>query len=320
MKKILALLILISFLCVSAFAQQIKDKPDQTKEWVRVQSDNGEFSFEMPSDFVYFYDKDGLFLSPRGGSQTYQYKEMRMFNASAGKTVMSVEIYKIASSKSYLNTYLENQNIKDSETDKSQTGFIIKQVERNETIDYKNKNNVNISYVTKLFASKKYLYVMTVANRGGKTGDFERFLSSAELNSAQVNQSDNAKTVTISSLMPITINQIGSIAEKSKDNEAETNDSNQPISQVENPILFLTKPRVNYTDSARGANVTGVIRLRLTFSKDGRISKIEAVSSLPHGLLRNAVFSALRMKFIPQEKDDELVSTTKVVEYSFDIY
>lgn len=190
---------------------------------------------------------------------------------------------------------------------------------KDEILDFRNKKNVKISHITKLFASKKHLYVLTVANRGAKTEDFERFLSSVRLNSARTNQNDSAKTVNISSLTPITISQIGSVEEQSKDNTLKTRVPN-PIKEVENPILFLTKPRVSYTESARKANVKGVIRLRLTFSKDGRISKLAVVSDLPDGLLRNAVFSALRIRFIPQEKDNELVDTTNVVEYSFDIY
>ncbi len=96
MKKILGLLILISFLCVSAFARQTKSISNQTNEWIRLSFDNGEFSFEMPANFTYFYDKDGFRLTRSSGfsSQTYQYEKMRVFNASADKTVLIIKICK----------------------------------------------------------------------------------------------------------------------------------------------------------------------------------------------------------------------------------
>jgi hypothetical protein len=84
-------------------------------------------------------------------------------------------------------------------------------------------------------------------------------------------------------------------------------------------VLILSKPFAAYTDAARDALTSGTVRLRATFGKDGRISKIAVVSGLENGLTRSAFFAALRVKFIPQEMDNELVSVSKVVEYSFNV-
>lgn len=324
MKKVLGLLILTSIFCVSAFAQEIKNNSNQTNEWVRLNFDNGEFSFEVPSNFTYFYDKNGFQLTRSSGfsSKTYQYEQMRMFNASAEKTVMRVEIYEVDSPKQYLDELIEDQKPRTaeiSETSESMEGFKIKKLEQQTAKDFRNKKDVKISYVTKFIASKKYLYVLTAINRGTKTKAFERFFSAISLSSAQTSSTKDAKIVDISSLTPTTIEQMGEVIEQNKDTKPAAI-SNQQIEKIENPILFLSKPKASYTEAARRAGNKGIIRLRLKFAENGAISKIGVLSSLPNGLLRNAVFSALRIKFIPQEKDNELISTTNVVEYSFDIY
>ena len=324
MKKIFGLLFLLAFFCVSAFTQDVKNASNQTDEWIRLSFDNGEFSIEMPSNFVYFYDKNGFRLTHRVGfsSQTYQYEQMRMFNASADKTVMRVEIYEVDSPKKYLEELVEDQkprNSETSETSESMAGFKVKQLEQQTVEDFRNKKDVKISHITKFIASKNYIYVLTAANRGAKTEAFNRFFSSLSLNSAQTNSADAAKIVDISSLIPVTIEQMGEVIEPDKDRKPSAV-PNQPIEKIEKPILFLLKPKVSYTETARRAGDKGIIRLRLKFSENGGISKIGVLSNLPNGLLRNAVFSALRIKFIPQEKDNELVGNTNVVEYSFDIY
>jgi hypothetical protein len=60
--------------------------------------------------------------------------------------------------------------------------------------------------------------------------------------------------------------------------------------------------------------------LKIVFAENGFIPKIEATQVLPDGLLRQAVFAAIRIKFLPEEKDDIPQTITKTVEYSFAIY
>jgi len=74
-----------------------------------VQSDNGEFSIEMPADPVYFYDPDGFYFNGGGPTGPYNFKEMQMLNASLEKTYMSVEIYSMLNPKTYLNEFTERK-------------------------------------------------------------------------------------------------------------------------------------------------------------------------------------------------------------------
>jgi TonB family protein len=285
----------------------------QNSDWIRVQSDNGEFSVELPKNSTYFYDKDGFTYS-NWGSSDIQFTEMQMLNASDGKTVISVEIYKLNSPKNGLNTLLEGQDSKTSKLDNLPKNFTGKQTEKNTIRDYSNQKDVEISYVSRFFASKTHLYIVTAANRGAKTPAFEKFLSSIRLDE---NQTDNTK---ISSLKALLLADIG-VDATDQPSQKPLPKTDKPKTPPTNPtpLLVLAKPRASYTEAARRKFTDGVIRLRLTFEKDGRISKIAIISSLQNGLNRTAFFAALRIKFIPSEKESVLETVSRPVEYSFSV-
>ena len=92
MKKITlifaSLIFAISFLSFTIFAQET-----QTSEWIRVHSDDGEFSIEVPAKHDYFYDKDGFLTSHNRNS--YNLQEMNMLNAYHENTLLSFERYKV---------------------------------------------------------------------------------------------------------------------------------------------------------------------------------------------------------------------------------
>lgn len=174
MKKIIKIYKISLFvICVLAFSFSVQA---QNADWVRVQSNNGEFSIEMPKNLTYFYDKDGFSLS-QGGNRDHQYSEMQMLNGSSGKTVMIVEIYRVASPKNQLSLMLEQLNVNSSKFDVPK-GFNGKQYEIKKVRDYNTGKDIEVSFTSRFITSKNYLYVISVGNRGQKTKEFERFLSS----------------------------------------------------------------------------------------------------------------------------------------------
>jgi TonB family protein len=310
LKKTFILPILILAFAASIFAQE--KTAAKTTEWVRVENETGEFSVELPSDFTYFYDQDGFsFENP---SKTYSFKYMQMLNAAADKTVMSVEIYRVSSPKTHLEELLDRQRFSGEKSEESKNGLTIKQFTQNKYEEYRTKKETEVNFVAKFIASKTHIYVVTVANRGAASPTAMRFLSSIRLNAKS---SDTEKIIQLSSLKPLTIEQIGeTVKDEVKLDKPQTT---KPIEKPENPIIILNKPQVTYTEAARQTLTSGSIRLRVTFDKNGAISKIGLLKGLPNGLNRNAFFAALRIKFIPQEKENELETVTKTVEYSFSI-
>lgn len=88
-----------------------------------------------------------------------------------------------------------------------------------------------------------------------------------------------------------------------------------------NPLRIISKPRPSYTDAAREHQVTGTVRLRVTFLASGEIGSITSVGTgLPYGLTEEAVGAAEQIKFEPQKVNGVPQSVSKTVEYSFSIY
>jgi TonB family protein len=85
-------------------------------------------------------------------------------------------------------------------------------------------------------------------------------------------------------------------------------------------VQILSKPRANYTDAARQAQVQGKVVLRVTFSANGSIGGIAVISGLGNGLTEQAIAAARGIKFEPAKRGGVAYSVTKPVEYSFTIY
>jgi uncharacterized lipoprotein YehR (DUF1307 family) len=145
MKKIAQLFPLVLFVFITAAAATTTVAQEKT-EWMRVVSDNGEFSVEVPANYTYFYDRDGFSYQLSTG--TLQYAQMQMLNASQEKTVMSVEIYKVSSPKKHLNHLLDKLNHKTSKKDAPED-FIVKEFERNSFKDRVSNKDIEISFFSR---------------------------------------------------------------------------------------------------------------------------------------------------------------------------
>lgn len=86
------------------------------------------------------------------------------------------------------------------------------------------------------------------------------------------------------------------------------------------PLKIISKPRANYTDQARQANVSGKIVIAVLFAANGNVAQTIVIKPLGYGLDQQAVSAARGIRFEPLLKDGKAVSVVKVVEYSFTIY
>lgn len=85
-------------------------------------------------------------------------------------------------------------------------------------------------------------------------------------------------------------------------------------------IGVVLKERARYTEEARQSNIQGTVVLRVTFLANGAIGDVVPIRGLPSGLTEQAVRAARRIAFIPQMRDGNRITVTKMVEYSFSIY
>ncbi|MCA1632696.1 MAG: TonB family protein [Acidobacteria bacterium] len=91
-------------------------------------------------------------------------------------------------------------------------------------------------------------------------------------------------------------------------------------SEVETKALILSKPEPGFTEEARNAGETGVVRLRAVLAADGGVKYILILRSLRHGLTERAVAAARRIRFRPAVVGGAPVSQYVILEYNFNIY
>jgi Gram-negative bacterial TonB protein C-terminal len=304
-RRIACVLGLLIASCLFGFAQN-------SEKWIRVQSDNGEFSIDFPEKYNAYSDNEGFSLSNQGSSDDYQLTDMRMVNAYVDGTLLSVEIYKgpKAAVKALMDVDSSNRSkVKKSEV--KQGAYLIRQMII---------SNEKSRTVRKYFNSNDHIYILTAATRGPETAAAKRFLDSmvfASENRGAV-QPDVVKISSLK-LTPIVLEQDLSYT-PGKLNKP----SKIPVPQPEPdivPLAVVVTPRASYTNDARESNVDGSIRVKLTLSEDGFIPKILVMGrALPGGLARQTVFAAIRTKFLPKLKNNVPITVVATFEYGFNIY
>jgi len=85
-------------------------------------------------------------------------------------------------------------------------------------------------------------------------------------------------------------------------------------------VKILSKPRAVFTDIARQEQITGVVKLRITFLASGKIGTITLVQGLPGGLTKQAMKAARAIRFEPALRNGIPVTITKLLEFPFIIY
>jgi TonB family protein len=84
--------------------------------------------------------------------------------------------------------------------------------------------------------------------------------------------------------------------------------------------VIMLKPEPGYTEEARRANISGVVRLRAVLAFNGQVEHILVLRRLSHGLTEKAVEAARRIKFQPATVNGLPVSQYIVLEYNFNVF
>lgn len=82
---------------------------------------------------------------------------------------------------------------------------------------------------------------------------------------------------------------------------------------------ILAKPTPGYTEEARRAGVSGVVRLRVVLGSDGKVRHILVLRRLSHGLTEKAIEAARQVRFNPATLGGRPVSQYVVLEYGFNL-
>lgn len=279
---------------ISVFAQ--KD------EWMRVQSDNGEFSIEIPAKYNYFYSEKGV-----SAITETPLNQMNLLTANHKESMLSVEFYK--ENKSILSELYERDKYKFDKEELKEEKF-----ERNGTT-FKQFSRKHQDYyiVRQYFASKDYIYILTAASRNGETESIKHFVESVKF--------DSVKTTTIDPNLQKFSNLLSTAIEIVSKNvkPADSKELLTPQNATKDSLLVILKPRPSFTNAAKQNRTQGSIQLRIFCLETGFVNRIEIVSSLPNGLTWQVVSSVIRSKLLPQQEKGVVVPSKGVVEYKFSI-
>ncbi|MBC7931282.1 MAG: TonB family protein [Rubrivivax sp.] len=90
--------------------------------------------------------------------------------------------------------------------------------------------------------------------------------------------------------------------------------------EVTTKAVIRHKPSPGFTAEARGADVSGMVRLRGVLVADGTVKHLLVIKPLGHGLTESALQAARAIKFTPATVNGQPVSQSIVLEYNFNIY
>ena len=76
----------------------------------------------------------------------------------------------------------------------------------------------------------------------------------------------------------------------------------------------------SYTEEARANHVEGTVMLTAVLCRNGRVTNIEVVKALPHGLTENVIETTRQIEFDPAEKNGEIVSQRFKRECTFRLF
>lgn len=94
----------------------------------------------------------------------------------------------------------------------------------------------------------------------------------------------------------------------------------EPVAAVTEKLKIVSKPTPGYTDDARKNNISGTVRLRVTFSATGQVTNVSVISGLPNGLTEKAIAAARQISFTPEKRNGQAISIAKPIDYTFRIY
>ena len=87
-----------------------------------------------------------------------------------------------------------------------------------------------------------------------------------------------------------------------------SNDQTLSVDEVTRKVRIMKLPLPEYTEEARESKIEGVIVLRLVCRSFGKVTDVQVMQRLPHGLTTKAVEAARKIEFEPASKDGQAVS------------
>jgi len=90
--------------------------------------------------------------------------------------------------------------------------------------------------------------------------------------------------------------------------------------EVTRKAFIILRREPQYTEEARQNHVSGMVELKAVLSSSGKVTDVEVIKGLPHGLTEKAIEATRQVRFIPAMKDGKYVSQWIRMQYGFSVY
>lgn len=291
----LTLLTLITLtLFISSFAQ--KGKNTVPIKWERYKISEKEISILMPKMPVFYRtssfcdEKESNFYAVYADDAVYQLKIISKSKVAIPDTCNE----KIEFGKEPFEKRLQAIRVLSDEGSEKK----YKQNEK-EVVEFTEK--LTTHWIFNDLENNKWVEI-SITNRGDTKSDTKRYRESLKFD-----KKPTGKEIGAGSLVTL-------------GDEISANEDAKLSTDKDANMIVVSKIPPNYTDAARRENVTGDVKLRVTFLADGSIGAVSPVNSLPFGLTEQAIAAAKKLTFLPARKNGKKISVAKLVQYSFKIY
>ena len=169
---IITLFVLLSALSLTSNAQTVADSQPADGDWMRIATDDGSLSVEIPKEYRMFYDADGFLVST--DYHSFRLKTAFILSSYNKGTVIGIEIFD-GDSGAMREMYSSDRGswgLKKAPDIKGK-GYTIRQLRQSSD---------------KYYALRQYFHVngkvviLTAASRKGNTDEMKRFFNSVSIN------------------------------------------------------------------------------------------------------------------------------------------
>lgn len=301
MRRLFIISVILLTLCAFAPAQY----PGEEPTWAAFQHPKAEFSVEFPgrnvseafnipgpepsSLYKMSYEKFYFFMFIENNEEVSAYDEIKAYAAANDASTKEVEIDGLAGAR----------------------------------YDFNSDDGYAHSFIT--IQGKTFFYLFHVAGESRDEKMFEKFLGSIKLiepaQKVKEKEGGAPNSKAVSSIL-----KEAPVAPQFPDSggpgilSGTSTIAPPKYTKITAGVSITAKPRPAYTDLARRYSISGTVRLRVSFQKDGQIGEVKPVAKLPFGLLGSAMRAARQIKFVPAQREGEPYTETKNVEYNFTLY
>jgi TonB family protein len=164
--------------------------------------------------------------------------------------------------------------------------------------------------VLDFYDTDKHVYIVQVVGGNESHPSVQRFLQSLALgNNAASTDSKSGESV-----KPV---------EKAAESGTHVSPQSEPVysaQEVTRKAFIILRREPQYTEEARQHHVSGMVELKAVLSSSGKVTDVEVVKGLSHGLTEKAIEAARQIRFIPAIKDGKYVSQWIRIQYGFSVY